>query len=69
MESAPSRFWQEGETVKVGFVRGLEVVKRVPTPGDFAPDAYALWQPRRVAFIASFRTKAWWTCFGKVESS
>jgi hypothetical protein len=36
--------WQVGDTVNVGFVRGLEVVKRVPTPGDFAPDAYALWQ-------------------------
>ena len=37
--------WQIGDTVNVGFVRGLEVVQRVPTPGDFAPDAYALWQP------------------------
>lgn len=37
--------WHEGETVKVGFVTGLEVVKRIPTPGDHAPDAYALWQP------------------------
>ena len=37
--------WNEGDTVKVGFIIGLEVVKRVPTPGDYAPDAYALWQP------------------------
>jgi hypothetical protein len=43
--SRTKQVWQEGETVNVGFVRGLEVVKRVPTPGDFAPDAYALWQP------------------------
>ena len=37
--------WQPGDVVNVGFVRGLEVVARVPTPGDCAPDAYALWQP------------------------
>lgn len=37
--------WQPGETVKVGFVSGLEVIQKIPTPGDHAPDAYALWQP------------------------
>lgn len=42
--------WQEGDTVKVGFLDGLEVVRRIPTPGDFAPDAYALWQPRTGRF-------------------
>lgn len=36
--------WQEGDTVKVGFLTGLEVVKKIATPGDYAPDAYALWQ-------------------------
>lgn len=36
--------WQIGETVKVGFISGLEVVACIPTPGDYAPDAYALWQ-------------------------
>lgn len=43
--AAGRQSWAEGEVVNVGFVRGLEVVKRVPTPGDHAPDAYALWQP------------------------
>ena len=37
--------WQIGDTVRVGFVEGLEVVRKIPTPGDGAPDAYALWQP------------------------
>ena len=43
--SSAKQTWQIGDAVNVGFVRGLEVVRRVPTPGDFAPDAYALWQP------------------------
>lgn len=33
--------WQVGEMVKVGFLT-LKVLARVPTPGDHAPDAYAL---------------------------
>lgn len=37
--------WQDGDVVNVGFLKGLEVIKRIPTPGDYAPDAYALWQP------------------------
>ena len=37
--------WSVGDTVKVGFVGGLEVVAKIATPGDRAPDAYALWQP------------------------
>ena len=36
--------WQPGEVVNVGFLRGLEVIKRIPTPGDHAPDAWVLWQ-------------------------
>ena len=34
--------WQVGEIVNVGFLRGLMVTKREPTPGDYAPDAYLL---------------------------
>lgn len=34
--------WEVGATVKVGFMTGLIVVAKVPTPGDFAPDAYLL---------------------------
>jgi hypothetical protein len=33
--------WTSGETVKVGFL-SLVVVQCIPTPGDYAPDAYLL---------------------------
>lgn len=33
--------WEVGQTVKVGFM-SLQVVAKVPTPGDWLPDAYAL---------------------------
>jgi hypothetical protein len=33
--------WQVGETVKIGFLT-LRVTERVPTPGDYKPDAYLL---------------------------
>ncbi len=33
--------WTSGQTVKVGFM-SLMVVQCIPTPGDFAPDAYIL---------------------------
>jgi hypothetical protein len=33
--------WQVGETVKVGFMQ-LRVLARVPTPGNYLPDQYAL---------------------------
>lgn len=33
--------WEPGRRVKVGFLT-LEVVAKVPTPGNYAPDAYAL---------------------------
>lgn len=34
--------WNAGQVVKVGFMAGLVVVKKIPTPGDFLPDAYLL---------------------------
>lgn len=34
--------WEVGQTVAVGFLRGLVVVEKMPTPGDHAPDAYVL---------------------------
>jgi len=34
--------WAVGATVKVGFMAGLIVIARIPTPGDYAPDAYIL---------------------------
>ena len=33
--------WEVGQTVKVGFM-SLRVLAKVPTPGDYMPDAYAL---------------------------
>jgi len=33
--------WEVGEIVKVGFLK-LRVLAKVPTPGDYLPDAYAL---------------------------
>jgi catalase len=33
--------WTTGQTVKVGFL-SLQVVQCIPTPGDYAPDAYLL---------------------------
>ncbi len=33
--------WTTGQTVKVGFL-SLMVVQCIPTPGDYAPDAYIL---------------------------
>lgn len=36
--------WEIGEVVKVGFITGLTVIAKIPTPGDYAPDAYALSQ-------------------------
>lgn len=34
--------WTVGQTVKVGFVAGLEVLEKVATPGDYLPDLYVL---------------------------
>ena len=33
--------WEVGQTVKVGFLT-LRITAKVPTPGDYAPDAYEL---------------------------
>jgi hypothetical protein len=41
--------WQVGETVKVGFM-SLIVAAKVPTPGDYLPDAYALTNKGATAF-------------------
>jgi len=37
--------WEVGQSVNVGFLRGLTVLAKVPTPGDYAPDAYILRNP------------------------
>ncbi len=36
-----TQVWEVGEMVKVGFLT-LRITAKVPTPGDFAPDAYLL---------------------------
>lgn len=42
--------WTVGEVVKVGFITDLEVVKKIPTPGDYRPDIYVLWQASKNRF-------------------
>lgn len=41
MINRSNQVWEVGEAVKVGFLT-LIVVAKVPTPGDFLPDAYVL---------------------------
>lgn len=42
MISNSKQNWTAGQPVKVGFLANLLVVAVVPTPGDYAPDAYVL---------------------------
>lgn len=49
---AAKQSWQVGDVVKVGFVTGLEVIKKIPTPGDYRPDFYVLWQPKTNRFYS-----------------
>lgn len=44
MRKSAKQDWSVGQIVKVGFVAGLEVIGKVPTPGDYAPDLYVLVQ-------------------------
>ncbi len=34
--------WEIGQQVNVGFLKGLTVLAKIMTPGDYAPDAYVL---------------------------
>ena len=34
--------WEIGQMVSVGFLKGLTVLAKITTPGDYAPDAYIL---------------------------
>lgn len=36
-----TQLWEVGEVVKVGFLK-LQVLAKVPTPGNYLPDQYAL---------------------------
>ena len=42
--------WEVGNTVNVGFLKGLLVVAKVPTPGDYAPDAYLLMSEKKALY-------------------
>lgn len=44
--------WEVGETVKIGFVTGLEIIKKIATPGDYRPDFFVLWQANTNRFYA-----------------
>lgn len=37
-----NRSWEVGDTVNIGFMKGLTILEKVPTPGDYAADAYIL---------------------------
>jgi hypothetical protein len=49
--------WEAGEVVKVGFLT-LRVLTKVPTPGNYKPDAYVLasanGEPRFYCFVPHF---------------
>ena len=34
--------WEIGQQVNVGFLKGLTVLAKIMTPGDYVPDAYVL---------------------------
>lgn len=42
MRKQAKQSWEVGQQVKVGFLADLTVIAKIPTPGDFAPDAYVL---------------------------
>lgn len=42
--------WEIGQKVSVGFMKDLTVVKKIPTPNDFAPDAYELVSEKGVRY-------------------
>ncbi|AOY93807.1 hypothetical protein BKK79_19880 [Cupriavidus sp. USMAA2-4] len=42
MRKQAKQSWEVGQQVKVGFLAGLTVVAKIPTPGDYAPAAYVL---------------------------
>lgn len=50
--SKPRQSFDLGNVVKVGFVEGLEVIKKIATPGDYRPDFYVLWQAQTNRFYA-----------------
>jgi len=44
--------WSDGDVVSVGFVKNLEVIKRISTLGDGHPDFYVLCQAATNRFYA-----------------
>lgn len=50
--SQPRQSFEVGNVVKIGFVDGLEVIKKIATPRDYRPDFYVLWQSEKNRFYA-----------------
>jgi hypothetical protein len=48
----PRQSFEVGSIVKIGFVSGLEVIRKVPTPRDGYPDFYVLWNSAKNTFYA-----------------
>lgn len=42
--------WEVGNTVNVGFVRGLEVLEKVASPSNGRPDGYVLLSPNAALY-------------------
>lgn len=49
-ETRSKQTWQVGDTVNVGFTKGLVVQQVVLTPGDYKPDYYILKSPKGVMY-------------------
>ena len=49
MITRSKQVWEVGSRVKVGFL-SLTVTKKVPTPGDYMPDAYQLVSDKGVRY-------------------
>lgn len=50
MITKTNQVWEVGQKVNIGFMKGLTVVKKVPTPGDYAPDTYELVSAKGVRY-------------------
>lgn len=42
--------WEVGQKVNVGFLKNLTVIAKIPTPGDYAPDAYKLKSDKGIVY-------------------
>lgn len=42
MRRKAKQCWDVGSIVNIGFLKGLTVIEKVATPGDYKPDYYVL---------------------------